>query len=156
MKPVSYDLTRREREALVSDCAAASEAAAIGLARCDERLLRAAPVLAEGVLQRGHAFEAQALIGLGGGLCPLEDLVLHDAGMDVRSPTREIARAAAMLDERALLEARRLLLYSNLSVTEIAYSVGFDDPAYFSRFFTRHVGQPPRAYRAGRGQDVSG
>jgi AraC family transcriptional activator of pobA len=57
---------------------------------------------------------------------------------------------AAMLDERALLEARRLLLYSNLSVTDIAYAIGFDDPAYFSRFFTRHVGQPPRDYRAAR------
>lgn len=57
---------------------------------------------------------------------------------------------ATMLDERALLEARRLLLYSNLSVTEVAYAVGFDDPAYFSRFFTRHVGRPPRHYRAAR------
>lgn len=61
---------------------------------------------------------------------------------------------AAMLDQRALLEARRLLLYSNLSVSEIAYSVGFEDPAYFSRFFARHVGQPPRAYRAARGADA--
>jgi AraC family transcriptional activator of pobA len=57
---------------------------------------------------------------------------------------------ATMLDERALLEARRLLLYSNLSVSEIAYAVGFDDPAYFSRFFTRHTGQPPRDYRRAR------
>ena len=58
---------------------------------------------------------------------------------------------AQMLDDRALLEARRLLLYSQLSVTEVAYAVGFEDAAYFSRFFTRHVGQPPRAYRAARG-----
>ena len=57
---------------------------------------------------------------------------------------------AAMLDERTLLEARRLLLYSNLSVTEVAYAVGFEDPAYFSRFFTRHVGQPPRGYRSAK------
>lgn len=57
---------------------------------------------------------------------------------------------ATMLDERALLEARRLLLYSNLSVTEVAYAVGFDDPAYFSRFFARHAGQPPREYRTGK------
>jgi AraC family transcriptional activator of pobA len=57
-----------------------------------------------------------------------------------------------MLDDRALLEARRLLLYSQLSVAEIAYAVGFDDPAYFSRFFTRHVGQPPSAYRSARGK----
>ena len=101
-----YDLSRDQRHSLVCDCAAAAEAAAIALARYDERLLRANPVLAEGVRQRGHAFEAQALIGLGGGLCPLEDLVLHDAGMDVRSPTREIARAAAMLDERRRLARR--------------------------------------------------
>jgi AraC family transcriptional activator of pobA len=37
-----------------------------------------------------------------------------------------------------------------MSVAEIAYAVGFEDPAYFSRFFTRHVGQPPRTYRAAR------
>jgi AraC family transcriptional activator of pobA len=59
---------------------------------------------------------------------------------------------AQMLDDRALLEARRLLLYSQLSVADIAYAVGFDDPAYFSRFFARHVGQPPSAYRAARGR----
>jgi len=103
---IGYDISSAECKTLVSDCAAAAEAAAIALARFDERLSRAEPVLAEGVRQRGHAFEAQALIGLTGGLCPLEDLVLHDAGMDVRSPTREIARAAAMLDERRRLARR--------------------------------------------------
>jgi AraC family transcriptional activator of pobA len=55
---------------------------------------------------------------------------------------------AVMLDERALLEARRLLLYSNMSVAQVAYSVGFTDPAYFSRFFSRRVGIPPRRYRS--------
>ena len=106
MNSTRYDLSRAERDNLVCDCAAAAEAAAIALARCDERLAHAEPVLAEGARQRGHAFEAQALIGLAGGLCPLEDLCLHDAGMDVRSPTREIARAAAMLDERRRLARR--------------------------------------------------
>lgn len=57
---------------------------------------------------------------------------------------------AQMLDDRALLEARRLLLYSEMSVAQIAYAVGFDDPAYFSRFFARHVGQPPTAFRRAR------
>ena len=106
MNSIRYDLPRADRQALVSDCATASEAAGIALARFDERLARAKPVLAEGARQRGHAFEAQALIALTGGLCPLEDLVLHDAGMDVRSPTRELARAAAMLDERRRLARR--------------------------------------------------
>ena len=62
---------------------------------------------------------------------------------------------AAMLDERALLEARRLLLYSNLSVAEVAYAIGFEDPAYFSRFFTRHSGQSPRDWRAAKGRAIS-
>ncbi|WHO37951.1 helix-turn-helix domain-containing protein [Sphingobium sp. AP49] len=57
---------------------------------------------------------------------------------------------AAMLDERALLEARRLLLYSQMSITQIAFAVGFEDPAYFSRFFARHVGMSARAFRAAR------
>lgn len=58
---------------------------------------------------------------------------------------------ARILDQRSLLEARRALLYSTLSVTEIGYAIGFSDPAYFSRFFTRHIGQSPRKYRALRG-----
>lgn len=125
MKSISYELTRADRNALVSDCAAASETAVIALARFDERLARAAPDLAEGVRQRGHAFEAQALIGLAGALCPLEDLVLHDAGMDVRSPTHEITRAAAILNERRRLTRRDAIeilkpdaLRSRLGLTE--------------------------------------
>ncbi|WP_277983285.1 helix-turn-helix domain-containing protein [Sphingomonas faeni] len=54
---------------------------------------------------------------------------------------------AAMLDERAMLEARRTLLYTNLSVAEVGYALGFADPAYFTRFFTRHAGRSPRAFR---------
>lgn len=66
------------------------------------------------------------------------------------------AAPAAMLDERTVLESCRLLLYSNLSVTEIAYAVGLEDPAYFSRFFTRRAGQSPRAYRAERKRSANG
>lgn len=58
------------------------------------------------------------------------------------------AAPATLLDERAMLEARRALLYSNLSVAEIGYALGFADPGHFSRFFTRHAGQSPRAFRA--------
>ncbi|WP_157218200.1 helix-turn-helix domain-containing protein [Flavisphingomonas formosensis] len=57
------------------------------------------------------------------------------------------ASPTALLDQRALLEAKRALLYSNLSVAEIGYSVGMVDPAYFSRFFARHVGRSPKRYR---------
>lgn len=126
MNSAHYDLSRAVRQSLVSDCAAASEAAAIALARFDERLLRAASVLAEGARQRGHAFEAQALIALTGGLCPLEDLCLHDAGMDVRSPTREIARAATMLDERRRLARREPA--EILNPTALRQRLGITEP----------------------------
>jgi AraC family transcriptional activator of pobA len=53
----------------------------------------------------------------------------------------------ALLNARRLLEAKRGLLYTNMSVTLIAETCGFADPAYFSRFFTRSTGASPRSYR---------
>ncbi|ANQ85621.1 PobR regulator [Azoarcus olearius] len=57
------------------------------------------------------------------------------------------ASAQQMLHDRLLLEARRLLAYSDLDVTAISYSLGFRDPAYFSRFFARRQGMSPSAFR---------
>jgi AraC family transcriptional activator of pobA len=48
---------------------------------------------------------------------------------------------------RLLLEAQRQLRYTGMSVTQIAYRLGFDDPAYFSRFFSKHMRVSPRAFR---------
>lgn len=126
MNSTRYDFFRAQRQVLVSDCAAAAETAAIALARCDERLSRAEPVLQEGARQRGHAFEAQALIALAGGLCPLEDLVLHDAGSDVRAPTREITRAAAILDERRRLARRESA--ETLNAAALRQRLGIEGP----------------------------
>ncbi len=56
----------------------------------------------------------------------------------------------ALLNARRLLEAKRSLLYTNMSIALIAESCGFPDPAYFSRFFSRATGQSPRAYRLRR------
>lgn len=55
-----------------------------------------------------------------------------------------------LIHERILIEAKRSLVYSGLSVAQIAYQIGFEDPAYFSRFFARHAGEPPAQYRAKR------
>lgn len=63
---------------------------------------------------------------------------------------------AAIMDDRTMLEARRLLLYSSLSISQIAYAVGFEDPTYFSRFFARQAGIPPRRYRLERAADGNG
>jgi AraC family transcriptional activator of pobA len=55
--------------------------------------------------------------------------------------------AQQVIHERILLEAKRLLAYSDLDVTSIAYALGFEDPAYFTRFFARKQGSPPSAFR---------
>ncbi|VFS32713.1 Bacillibactin transport regulator [Yokenella regensburgei] len=58
-----------------------------------------------------------------------------------RSPKR-------LIFDRQMREAKRLLLFSDSAVNEIAWQLGFKDPAYFARFFNRLVGCSPSAYRA--------
>lgn len=52
-----------------------------------------------------------------------------------------------LLNARRLLEAKRSLLYTGMSVGLIAEYCGFEDPAYFSRFFARETGKSPLQYR---------
>jgi AraC family transcriptional activator of pobA len=59
------------------------------------------------------------------------------------------ATPGRIIQDRLLLEAKRLMLYSNMTVAEAAYYLGFDDPAYFTRVFTKGCGQSPRAFRNG-------
>lgn len=68
------------------------------LARLDERL-RSSPIR-EGWIARTHFQDAAASLWLDGELVPLEDLVLHDARMDVRTPTHALTRANAVLRAR--------------------------------------------------------
>lgn len=55
--------------------------------------------------------------------------------------------ASGLIEDRLIREARRNLVYTNLSVSRIAYALGFEDPAYFTRVFTRATGLSPRAFR---------
>ncbi|MCB1463677.1 MAG: helix-turn-helix domain-containing protein [Nitratireductor sp.] len=55
--------------------------------------------------------------------------------------------ASALIEARLMREARRLLAYTNMAVAQVAYETGFEDPAYFTRVFTRACGIPPSAYR---------
>ncbi len=45
--------------------------------------------------------------------------------------------------ELRLLEARKLLVYNNLSVREAAFQVGYESPSQFNREYSRHFGSPP-------------
>lgn len=52
-----------------------------------------------------------------------------------------------LLHQRLAIEAERQLRYTSMPVMQVAYYLGFDDPAYFSRFFARRHGRSPRAFR---------
>jgi AraC family transcriptional activator of pobA len=77
------------------------------------------------------------------------------AGAMAISPThlnrvsRQVLGASALqvIERRIALEARRQLLFSALSIKEIGAELGYEDPAYFTRFLTRMLGVPPGEYR---------
>ena len=55
--------------------------------------------------------------------------------------------ANSILQERIILEAKRLLFYSNQSIKEIAFQLAYEDPSYFNRFFKRQVNETPKEFR---------
>lgn len=55
--------------------------------------------------------------------------------------------AGDIIRQRVLLEAQRLLGHTQMAVSEVAYALNFQDPAYFSRFFRRMTGKSPGEFR---------
>lgn len=91
---MAYEIGVLPLETLIGPAARATET----LVRLDERLARS-PVR-DGWIERQHFTDATAALWLEGELVHLEDLVLHDAHMDVRTPTHELTRAHAVLRVR--------------------------------------------------------
>jgi AraC-like DNA-binding protein len=52
-----------------------------------------------------------------------------------------------IIKDRIILESKRLLAHTTMSVKEIAYSLNYDDDAYFVRFFTKNTGLSPLTFR---------
>ena len=55
--------------------------------------------------------------------------------------------ALQLLHERLLLEAKRQLTYTNMTIGQVSDSLGFSEPAYFTRFFKRNTAFSPREFR---------
>ncbi len=61
---------------------------------------------------------------------------------------RTVARTASqVVQDRIVLQAKRLLCNSDLPIADIAYRLNFEDPAYFARFFKRHTQRTPGDFR---------
>jgi len=52
-----------------------------------------------------------------------------------------------LIDERVLLEAKRLLIHASTSVKEIGFQLGFDEPTNFIKYFNKHTGNSPAMFR---------
>ena len=60
-----------------------------------------------------------------------------------------LANPNDIIKKRIVLEAKRLLYYTELNVKEIAYQLGYEDPAYFNRLFNQKAGASPVEFRKG-------
>lgn len=81
----------------------------------------------------------------------------HRLGMSsvyLNSLCRQLAGQTALqiIHQRLLLEAKRNLIYTRMTISQLSDSLGFSDPTYFSRFFRRLSGHSPNAFRRSMGQ----
>ncbi len=81
----------------------------------------------------------------------VEDLA-HKLGISVshlNGTCRELAGQPALqiMHERQLLEAKRLLTYTGMTIYEISADLGFSDPTNFTRLFRRREGISPKVFR---------
>lgn len=95
-----YDLTNLPVQSLLKPISAAGTA----LARLDERIARSE--VGTGFLERSHFADACASLWIDGELVHLEDLVLHDASHDIRTPTHELTIARDVLRTRRRIVAQ--------------------------------------------------
>jgi len=55
--------------------------------------------------------------------------------------------ALELIHQRVVLAAKRNLVYTSMTVSVVSHTLGFSDPAYFTRFFKREVGVSPKVFR---------
>ena len=100
MISMSYDLAKLPIQSLLKPISAAGTA----LARLDERVSRSE--VGSGFLERQNFTDACASLWIDGELVHLEDLVLHDASHDIRTPTHELTIARDVLRTRRRIAAQ--------------------------------------------------
>jgi AraC family transcriptional activator of pobA len=78
------------------------------------------------------------------------DLGLSAAHLNALCRSLAGLSALQVVNQRVLLEAKRNLVYTTMTINQVADSLGFSEPAYFSRFFKRSTGVAPQAFRQRR------
>ena len=78
--------------------------------------------------------------------------LLHLTANHLNAISRRVLNktASALIHERVITEAQRLLRHSALGVAQVAYELGFEDASYFVRYFRKYTGLTPEAFRQQR------
>lgn len=84
------------------------------------------------------------------------DFYARELNTSPKALTMQLSRSIGkpprqLIQERILLEAKRYLAFSDLSIAEIGYELGFEDANYFTRFFRVHEKKAPVRFRKERG-----
>jgi AraC-like DNA-binding protein len=114
---------------------------------------------------RNRSPDGRALLRVGEALSHLENHIASEVNLDELASIAHMSRRSflrvfhsatgtsplAWLIERRIQHACSLLRHTELTVTEIAFDVGFNDSNYFTRQFRKLTGHAPREYRLKRG-----
>lgn len=75
--------------------------------------------------------------------------MLHITSYQLNAITKETLgkTCSLLINEQVVLEAKRNLLATSSQVAQIAYELGYEDVSYFIRFFKKHTGSSPEAFR---------
>ncbi|WP_083223683.1 MULTISPECIES: RHE_PE00001 family protein [unclassified Ensifer] len=128
--------------------------AGVALARLDERIARSA--VGEGFLERMHFADACASLWIDGELVHLEDLVLHDAGHDIRTPIHELTIARDVLRSRRRIASQSpgwALGPDGLRTLRQAWPTASADAGGTQR--REAATTDPASFGGGEGEDVS-
>lgn len=75
--------------------------------------------------------------------------ILNISSKTLTNHTTEIALKTPLelINDRIILEAKRLLSHSSLNINEIGFQLGYEDPSYFVKFFKRQTKKSPSDFR---------
>ncbi|MEI5680691.1 RHE_PE00001 family protein [Mesorhizobium sp. CCNWLW179-1] len=134
---MSYEIGKLDHQTLLGPIAAAEDA----LARLDERVARSE--VGQGFAERAHFFDSVSSMWVAGELVHLEDLVLHDAQMDVRAPSHELVIA------NRIVRARR-----RISRHDPGWTISRSGIMALAGIAEEPTGEAEQSDRGGEGVDV--
>jgi AraC family transcriptional activator of pobA len=76
-----------------------------------------------------------------------KQMLITEKRLNVLCQTFKGTSAFEVIQGCVMLEAQRLLIYTKASIVEITYELGFNDPAYFCRFFKKSSGLTPKLFK---------